>query len=314
MNTTHLALPLLAVLSLAAVPAWAAPVLGSSLSNFAVLGAAAVTNAGVANTGSSTLVGDLGVSNNASISGITGFYGTLANDGPGAVTGAVIQGGAIAQTADNQLSAAMVSLGLLGPGTTLGSNLTGLTLAPGIYTVAAGTTNLTGVLTLNGGGNANAVWVFQMPSTLITSAGSDINVINTGAGAGVYWNVGSSATLDAGTQFVGNILASASITLDSGVALSCGRALAHTGAVTLIDDTINAGNCSGIAAGSHGLSGGLAVAELGGMPTVLPYSAITAVPEPGSMALFACGFAALLLATRQRYGRWLADGCGLKTV
>ena len=63
-------------------------------------------------------------------------------------------------------------------------------LTPGVYTVPSGTSNLTGTLTFNGQGNLNAFWVFQMPSTLITPPASVVNVINTGAGAGV---IGTSA-------------------------------------------------------------------------------------------------------------------------
>jgi hypothetical protein len=100
---------------------------------------------------------------------------------------------------------------------------------------------LTGTLTLDGKGNLNAFWVFQMPSTLITSPGSVVNVINTGAGAGLYWNVGSSATLDTTTSFEGNILALTSITLDTGATGQCGRALAHSGAVTMDTNAFSIG-------------------------------------------------------------------------
>lgn len=84
---------------------------------------------------------------------------------------------------------------------------------------------------LDGNGNATAAWVFQTSSTLITSSGSSVTVINTGAGAGVYWNVGSSATIGTNTTFSGNILALDSITLDSSATDSVrqilGRALAE---------------------------------------------------------------------------------------
>jgi hypothetical protein len=174
-------------------------------------------------------------------------------------------------------------------------------LAPGTYTVSAGTSNLTGALTLNGGGNANAYWVFQMPSTLITSSSSFINVINSGSGAGVYWDVGSSATLGANSTFQGNILASASITMGSGVTIGCGRALAHTGAVTMIGDTVNAAGCLGsAAAGSNGLSGGLIVAEAGGMPSARAFSPVSAVPEPEAYAMLLAGLGLVGAVVRRR--------------
>jgi hypothetical protein len=288
MNTLRLALPLLAAFALAPTPSSAAQVLGPELKSFAVLGAAAVTN-----TGNTQLLGNWGVSNNASISGITGFFGTLANDGPGTASGSVHQGDAFALAADIQLAIAKASLALMGPGTSLGANLGSMTLSPGVYTVDAAASNLNGVLTLDGGGNANAYWVFQLPSTLITSVGSSVSVINAGSGAGVFWNVGSSATLDSGSTFVGNILASASITFNDHVTLSCGRALAHTGAVTLINDTINATDCAGSgAAGSAGLSGGLTMPEMGGLPTPLP---MAAVPEPAEFSLLVAGLAVLMV-------------------
>ena len=144
-------------------------------------------------------------------------------------------------------------------------DLVGLTLFPGVYTVPAGASNLTGTLTLDGQGNANAFWVFQMPSTLITSPGSVVNVINTGAGAGLFWNVGSSATLDTTTSFEGNILALASITLNTGATIGCGRALANTGAVTMDGNTISIGCLGTGEEGSNGLSG----------------SGLTVIPGPG---------------------------------
>ena len=295
MNAIRVTVPLSVALACAPSEGWAAPVLGSNLSSFAVLGAAAVTN-----TGPTTLAGNLGVSNNSSASGITGFFGTLANEGPGTVTGAVHQGDTFAISADGQLVNAMTGLAGMGPGTLLGAALGGLTLAPGIYTVSAGVSNLTGTLTLDGGGNANAFWVFQMPTTLITSPGSFVDVINTGSGAGVYWNVGSSATLDTGTTFAGNILASTSIAMNSGVTLSCGRALAHTGAVTLIGDTINSTNCAGTGGqGSAGLSGGLTILDSGAI-VPLPYAPIAAVPEPATYALLLAGFGVVGSVVRRK--------------
>lgn len=273
MNAMKLVVLFFVALAYGPSQGWAASILGSELASFAVLGAETVTN-----TGPTALTGNLGVSPGRSI---TGFFGTVENDGPGVLTGAAHQADPFASAAQAQLATARSNLGLLGTGTTLGTNLGGLTLFAGVYTVPAGVSNLTGTLTLDGGGNADAVWVFQMPSTLITSSGSVVDVINTGAGAGLYWNVGSSATLDTTTSFQGNILALTSIALNTGATIGCGRALANTGAVNMDTNTVSF-DCL-----ANGLSGGLA-----GNPTP--------ISEPETYALMLAGLGLVGMVTRRR--------------
>ncbi len=112
-----------------------------------------------------------------------------------------------------------------------GTDLGGMTLTPGVYCFDT-SAQLTGALVLDALGNPNAVWVFQTGSTLTTASSSSVDVINGGQAVNVFWQIGSSATLGTGTQFKGNILADASITLNTSASL-IGRALALNGAVTL---------------------------------------------------------------------------------
>jgi type VI secretion system secreted protein VgrG len=135
------------------------------------------------------------------------------------------------------------------------------TLTPGVYHFAS-SAQLTGALTLDFLGNPDAEFIFQIGSTLTTASSSSVNVINGGPLSGVYWQVGSSATLGDDTVFAGNILALASVSLDPRAEILCGRAFALTGSVTLIDNLISNNNTaenfgSGRSDfGSNGFSGG----------------------------------------------------------
>jgi hypothetical protein len=229
-NRLHLALgALLASLLCGAVPAAAqtAPSLGSAQS-FAVLGGSTVTN-----TGPSVIAGDLGVSPG---SAVTGFP-------PGIVVSGTIHA-ADAVAAAAQVSVTTAYNSLAGQACTqdlTGQDLGGMTLTAGVYCFSS-SAQLTGTLTLNAQGNAAAVFIFKIGSTLTTASGSSVQVINGGSACRAFWQVGSSATLGTTTAFGGNILALASITLNTGASL-VGRALARTGAVTLDSNNVNASSC-----------------------------------------------------------------------
>lgn len=227
------ALSLLLALSLAlAAPGRAlaatAPSLGAAQS-FAVLGASTVTN-----TGPTVVNGDLGVSPG---SAVTGFP-------PGTVTGGAMHvADAVALQAQNDTATAFVSLENQPCDLMLtGQDLGGKTLTPGVYCYTS-SAQLTGTLTLDAQGNANAVFIFKTGSTLTTASASTVQMINSGSPCNVFWQVGSSATIGTTTTFVGNILARNSISLTTGASVA-GRALARTAAVTMDTNNVSFAACS----------------------------------------------------------------------
>ena len=254
-------------------------VLGSAQS-FAVLGGSTVTN-----TGSTTITGNLGVSPG---SAVTGFP-------PGLVNGGTIYGpGAESSQAQSDVTKAYDALKGLAPygynsGILTGTDLGGLTLTPGVYHFNT-SAQLTGALTLDAQFNDNAYWVFQIGSTLTTAPGSSVVLsnlsTNDGIYNGLYWQVGSSATLDTDTTFEGNILALTSITLNTGATIPNGRALARNGAVTLDNNVISI-VCPN---GGPGYSGGLEFVE-GELVPIGPGSPV--IPVPGAFLLVAIGMASL---------------------
>lgn len=193
-----------------------------SAADFAVLAATSVTN-----TGATTIVGSVGVSPGAAISGLPA----------GQPTGGTIHAGdGIALQAKGDLISAYTALVLMTCDSTLtGQDLGGQTLPPGVYCFDT-SAPLTGTLTLDGQGDGNAVFVFQIGSTLTTAANAVVDLIGGAKPANVYWQVGSSAVLATDTVFQGNIVALTSVTLTTRVRLT-GRALALTGGVTM--DTNN---------------------------------------------------------------------------
>ena len=110
----------------------------------------------------------------------------------------------------------------------MSGDLGGQTLIPGVYTAATSLAIMSGNLTLDAQGDTNAVWIFQIGSTLVTTASvGNVMLANGAQAANVFWLVGSSATIGTGTTFQGTILAHTSITVTTGAVLN-GRALGRS--------------------------------------------------------------------------------------
>jgi hypothetical protein len=185
----------------------------------------------VANSGPTVVTGDVGIWPAAAI---TGFP-------PGTLTGTEYAGDAVAQTAQGDLTTAYNFAAAAAGGAILTADIGGQTLAPGVYktTSAQPSLGITGNLTLSG----NGVYIFQIVSTLTTAANNSDVILSGGAlPEDVFWQVGSSATLGTTTTFAGTIMAQASVSLDTGATLN-GRALARTGAVTLLTNPVNVPPC-----------------------------------------------------------------------
>lgn len=209
--------------SSASVAAQGSVTLGAA-STFAVLAGSTVTN-----TGLTTVTGDLGVSPGTAV---TGF-------GPGVVTGGAIHETDIA--AANAKSALTVAYNDLA-GRTLApvdvsGNLGGMTLSPGLYKSGSSVEISSGDLTLDAKGNSNAIFIFQVATTLEVSTGRQVLLIGGAKASNVYWQIGTSATINANAVFKGSILADQSIAAKTGANIE-GRLLARIGGVTLQANTV----------------------------------------------------------------------------
>jgi hypothetical protein len=205
-----------------------APSLGSA-ARFALFGTSTVTC-----TNASAVDGDVGVSPGTSI---TGFESSCT------LTGGLHPQDAIAVAAHADLLVAFDSLAAFACEHDLtGQELGGQTLAPGVYCFDT-TAGITGELTLDAGGDADGVWIFQLGTALTTATGSAVTMAGSGNPCNVFWRIGSSATLGTTSSMQGNVLASASITLTSGSSL-VGRAMAVNAAVTSDDNAVSSAGCT----------------------------------------------------------------------
>lgn len=183
---------------------------------FAVLAGATVTM-----VPTSPIIGDVGLSPGSAVTGYTGAPGDLyISDG-------------IANQAQIDLTTAYNTAASLTPSLTNLTDLTGPTYGPGVY--SGGALSVSGALVLNG--DAASVWVFQAASTLTVGAGSIVTMTGGASICNVFWQVGSSATILAGAQFVGTVMADQNITAVTGASVE-GRLLARIGEVRLDQNSI----------------------------------------------------------------------------
>ena len=222
--------------------------------SFSVLGGQGVTN-----TGPTILSRDLGTSPNPAI---TGFP-------PGIVLGTIHAADAVAGQAQSDLTTAYNdAAGRACDVVLTGQDLGGLTLVAGTYCFSS-SAQLTGTVTLDAQGDPNAVFIFQVGSTLTTASASTVDIINSARSCNVFWQIGSSATLGTTTDFVGNVLALTSISATTGATID-GRLMARNGSVTLDSNVITSGSCA------------VQPSPSGGSPTTPPGSPPPGSPSPGS--------------------------------
>ena len=186
----------------------------------------------ITNTGDTIITGDVSLSPGTSI---TGFP-------PGLIIGTQHITDSTAANAKIDATAAYDCLSTLSPTGSVGADIGGTSIDPGIYSVSSSLA-ITGTVILNGGGNPDAVFIFQIPSTFIPAVDAIVELTNEAQPCNIYWLVGSSATLSVGSTTMGNIIASSSITINTNATLT-GRAFALTGAITMDTNTVISCECT----------------------------------------------------------------------
>jgi hypothetical protein len=191
-----------------------------------ILAASAITN-----TGPTRVDCNLGVSPGSTSP--TGFP-------PGVYTGSIHLNDAPAINARNQFVSNRAWCRGLPPGTSVNSNLAGMTLTPGVYTSPT-TMFVSGApLRLDAQGNSNGIFVFQVGSALTVDGGGSVLLQNGANGDNVYWCEGTAATIGVNSSFIGHLLAGSAVTVDQN-AIVTGRIFSDTTAISLDTSTINCG-------------------------------------------------------------------------
>lgn len=192
--------------------------------SFAILAGSSITN-----TGATNITGDLGLSPGSSVGGFP----------PGILVGTQHINDVTANQAKLDLTAAYNDAAGRSATdmVTLSGNIGGLTLTPGLYKSTSSLAVSSGDVTFDAKGNANAVFIIQIASTLTTTSGRQVILAGGAQASNIFWQVSSSATFGTTSVFKGTIMAMQSITFNTGATLD-GRALARTGGITLSGNTI----------------------------------------------------------------------------
>lgn len=220
-----------------------------SLAAFGASGGTGVTSCGntlitgdIASTSASTLITGLtdgnGLGNPYSVSGCPGIVTGKIYSAPPAPGDAASMAIATQAQADAQLAFDATSPASMPGGITQTAELGALTLAPGVYWTSTSFDITLVDLTLDAKGDPNASWVFQSESSLTVGSGRKVILTNGAQAKNVYWHVSSAATINAGAQMKGTILAFAGVSMKAGATLD-GRAISLVGGpVTLLNNII----------------------------------------------------------------------------
>jgi hypothetical protein len=192
-------------------------------------GLAVLAGSTITNTGATNITGDLGLSPGSSVGGFP----------PGILNGVQHINDDISNQAKLDLTEAYNDAA--GRTSTdmvrLSGNLGGLTLTPGLYKSTSSLAISSGDLTFDAKGNADAVFIIQIATTLTVTSARKVILSGGALASNIFWQVGSSATFGTTSVFKGTVMAMQSITFNTGATLD-GKALARTGAVTMAGNVI----------------------------------------------------------------------------
>lgn len=249
----------LLVCALACAPSALASTATVNLGNAASYGI--ISGASVANTGNTTVRGNVGAATAPS-----GFAP------PGVITGNINVGSADS-TAYNDMLAAYSQVQARTGGTPL-SALAGATLTPGLYYSSAALSLAASVnVTLDGGGNPNAVFVIQVNAALSLGASAQVRLTNGAQASNVFWQVSGAFSVGANAQFQGTVLTATTATIGNGSVVN-GRVFAQTG-VTTDDDQLYSGPPTMTLTGDGALDTNISAPTISGTTNVDPAALVT---------------------------------------